>query len=238
MIYKTVSHTESQVGKYIDINGDGIPEGVIFADLAVGGKGQYGSENSYEIPIIKENLKDYIIVGEYENIINGKQEMLSTTLEGNDRFYVMDLSSISIKDYVGLNFFLYFNATNLNEVLTSIHFGTGKQNTNKLFQVWKDEKYGEQDHRDLWNYIQDKVNDGWFIPSFKEWVVFFAELNISWLNYKERGIQYLCWSSSQNLATSNLNKSNIKMIIPAMRGLQNKSIGINHGLPLRLARTF
>ena len=150
----------------------------------------------------------------------------------------MDLSSISIKDYVGLNFFLYFNATNLNEVLTSIHFGTGKQNTNKLFQVWKDEKYGEQDHRDLWNYIQDKVNDGRFIPSIKEWVVFFAELNISWLNYKERGIQYLCWSSSQNLATSNLNKSNIKMIIPAMRGLQNKSIGINHGLPLRLARTF
>ena len=38
MIYKTVSHTESQVGKYIDTNGDGIPEGVIFADLAVGGK--------------------------------------------------------------------------------------------------------------------------------------------------------------------------------------------------------
>ena len=38
MIYKTISPTESQVGKYVDINGDGIPEGVIFADLAVGGR--------------------------------------------------------------------------------------------------------------------------------------------------------------------------------------------------------
>lgn len=32
MIYKTISSTESQVGKYIDIDGDGIPEGIIFAD--------------------------------------------------------------------------------------------------------------------------------------------------------------------------------------------------------------
>ena len=54
MIYKTISPTESQVGKYIDINGDGIPEGVIFADLAVGGEGQcllYHSEK-YKIPFI------------------------------------------------------------------------------------------------------------------------------------------------------------------------------------------
>ena len=32
MIYKTISPTESQVGKYVDINGDGIPKGIIFAD--------------------------------------------------------------------------------------------------------------------------------------------------------------------------------------------------------------
>lgn len=40
MAYKTISYTESQVGKYIDINGDGIPEGAIFADLAVGDSSQ------------------------------------------------------------------------------------------------------------------------------------------------------------------------------------------------------
>ena len=47
MIYKTISPTESQVGKYVDINGDGIPEGVIFADLAVGGKGRYRNDRNY-----------------------------------------------------------------------------------------------------------------------------------------------------------------------------------------------
>ena len=35
MIYKLISPTESQVGKYIDTNGDGIPEGIIFIDLSM-----------------------------------------------------------------------------------------------------------------------------------------------------------------------------------------------------------
>ena len=94
MVYKTVSPAESQVGKYVDINGDGIPEGVIFADLAVGGSGQWGKHPhhnefcQYKIPIIKE-FKDYIIVSEYDDIINGKQEMLTPILDGEDRFYIM-----------------------------------------------------------------------------------------------------------------------------------------------------
>ena len=76
MVYKTVPPTESQVGKYIDINGDGIPEGVIFADLAVGGEGQWGNEDfkeKYKIPTIEDCLKDYIVIGEYNDQINGKQ---------------------------------------------------------------------------------------------------------------------------------------------------------------------
>ena len=58
MAYKTISYTESQVGKYIDINGDGIPEGAIFADLAVGGSGQWGKHPhhnyfcQYKTPLI------------------------------------------------------------------------------------------------------------------------------------------------------------------------------------------
>ena len=88
MIYKTISPTESQVGKYIDINGDGIPEGIIFADLAVGGKCPYGKGiyGEYEIPTIKEGLKDYIVIDEFEDKINGKQEVLAPILDGQDRF--------------------------------------------------------------------------------------------------------------------------------------------------------
>ena len=36
-----VSTTESQVGKYADIDGDGPVDGIIFADLAVGGSGTW-----------------------------------------------------------------------------------------------------------------------------------------------------------------------------------------------------
>ena len=60
MAYKTVPLNESQVGKYVDIDGDGIPEGVIFADLAVGGEGQWGNEyfkEKYKIPTIEDGLK-------------------------------------------------------------------------------------------------------------------------------------------------------------------------------------
>ena len=45
---KKVSNNIPQIGKYVDINGDGIPEGIIFADLAIGCKGRYcGDYNAY-----------------------------------------------------------------------------------------------------------------------------------------------------------------------------------------------
>ena len=101
MVYKIVSPTECQVGKYIDINGDGIPEGVIFADLAVGGSGQWGNEEfkeKYKIPTINDGLKDYIVIGEYNDQINGKQEVLAPILDGEDRFYIMGLQDVGPKN--------------------------------------------------------------------------------------------------------------------------------------------
>ena len=96
MIYKTISTTESQVGKYVDINGDGIPEGVIFADLAVGGKGRYGNKHGsciYEIPTGQE-FKDYLVIGKHEDKINGKQDVLTPILDGENRFYIMALEDL------------------------------------------------------------------------------------------------------------------------------------------------
>ena len=121
MVYKTVPLTESQVGKYIDTNGDGIPEGVIFADLAVGGK-CYGEEihNNYEIPTIKKGLKDYVIIGEYDDIINGKQEMLTHILDGEDRFYIMALKDFGdgmfslYSEYISSNSFCERSLSSLN----------------------------------------------------------------------------------------------------------------------------
>lgn len=65
-----VSTTESQVGKYADIDSDGTVDGIIFADLAVGGSGTWNDETSkdtikngsYSIPVIPAaSLKKYYV---------------------------------------------------------------------------------------------------------------------------------------------------------------------------------
>ena len=57
--------TESYVGNYADIDNDGTIDGVIFADLAVGGSGQWGNNRygTYTIPKA-DNLKSYYIKSE------------------------------------------------------------------------------------------------------------------------------------------------------------------------------
>ena len=201
MVYKIVSLTESQVGKYIDVNGDGVPEGVIFADLAIGGRCQYKKSSlekvEVEIPTIKEGLKDYIVVGEYEDKINGKQEVLSPILDGLDRFYIMALSdafSLPHSWYTSA----YFNPINNYNVITSQNFGTGKQNTLTMIEKWNNSTYGKKNggwNPDMWNGIQNKVKEGWFIPSINEWIAFATNLKISAFP-SVNGLNSYYWSSS------------------------------------------
>ena len=59
-----ISKTESYVGYYADINpNDGKIDGIIYADLAIGGSGTWGGDwGNYEIPKVeKSGLKDYYI---------------------------------------------------------------------------------------------------------------------------------------------------------------------------------
>ena len=97
MIYKPVSLTESQIGKYVDINGDGIPEGVIFADLAIGADSLWnGTPNTrYRYEKSSNKLKEYVVVGTYTHALNGKREMLTPILDGEDRFYIMALNNVN-----------------------------------------------------------------------------------------------------------------------------------------------
>ena len=195
MVYKTVPLTESQVGKYIDTNGDGIPEGVIFADLAVGGK-CYGEEihNNYEIPTIKKGLKDYVIIGEYDDIINGKQEMLTHILDGEDRFYIM-----ALKDFGDGMFSWYMSAYDKVEdynVITKPDFGAGKQNTLNMIKKWNSEAYGIKSPYDIWNIVQNKVAEGWFVPSFVEWKTFGNAINLNYESVKNKGMESDYWLSS------------------------------------------
>lgn len=200
MIYKTVPFTESQVGKYIDINGDGIPEGVIFADLAVGGKGKYeiAEYAKYKIPTIKEGLKDYVVIGEYNDKINGKQEILSPILDGLDRFYIMALNDVSLHLHP-MYATAYFKLIDNYKTLTSPVFGAGRQNTLTMIEKWNNEEYGEKNRGsspDLWGEIQTLVNDGWFVSSCAEWSAFGDGLNLTKDNYSDKGLKIWYWTST------------------------------------------
>lgn len=236
MVYKTVSLTESQVGKYVDINGDGIPEGVIFADLAIGGKGQYGKtlNGEYEISKIENDLKDYAVIGEYEDKINGKQEVLVPILEGENRFYILAFNDIN-EDF----HYWYYSAKKTKDLIWfPKDFGHGKENTISLLNKWCNEKYGKKDHGDLWNHIQDEIKDGWFIPSLQEWCAFADQLNITDENFQEKGLMGFYWASS---ATTSYN-----WVIPGEKladkiDFEHNATGaasFDYIYPIRLATTY
>ena len=205
-----VSKTDSQVGKYADIDGDGTVDGIIFADLAVGGSGIWCEDDlkndefsttygAYTIPTVS-SVKDYYVSQEsYTNKLGGTVEVLSPTGSGNDRFYIMTLGDIDsercdwyyaaqgkISDYASI---------------TSPDFGKGKSNTATMISKWNSEAYGNkndcwQEHKDLWGKIQTQASNGWFVPSVREWAAFLDKLGITESNYESKGLSGWYWTSS------------------------------------------
>ena len=194
MIYKPVSLTESQIGKYVDINGDGIPEGVIFADLAIGGDKLWnGTPNTrYRYEKSSKKLKEYVVVGTYSHALNGKREMLTPILDGEDRFYIMALNDVGKDEHYWYNKATFKGMIDYEET-TLETFGSGKQNTLNMIEKWNKEDYGTQNSDDMWSLIQEQVDDGWFVPSIREWCAFAEELHINL--GRETADSY--WSSSQ-----------------------------------------
>ena len=96
---------------------------------------------------------------------------------------------------------------------TSEAFGKGKENTEKMIERMKnhsDSKYNGVDYgepttgtnADIWNIIEDKVKEGWFVPSKAEWAAFASYLNTSKTStdtnyYVNYGLNSWYWSSSQ-----------------------------------------
>ena len=79
----------SGVGCYADINGDGVVDGVIFADRKNGASGSWGGE-SYSLSAVS-GLKEYYISGTYNGNF-GEKNVLTAKNSGNARFYVMSLT--------------------------------------------------------------------------------------------------------------------------------------------------
>ena len=200
MVYKLISPTESQVGKYIDTNGDGIPEGIIFIDLVADKEKQLKYDNKmYKIPTIKEkdNIKEYVTGGKFSHKLNGEQEMLMPIFDGEDRFYIMALEDVD-KHWCH---HWYANVSDMKDfaITTAMDFGSGQKNTLNMIEKWNKEDYGAQDSDDMWSLIQKQVDDGWFVPSRGEWAAFAGQLGITKSNYSSKGLSgWYYWSSSQS----------------------------------------
>ena len=238
---KPISKTESQVGKYADIDGDGTVDGIIFADLAVGGSGIWNdydttvtwanTQGTYVIPTVSSTKDYYVSQESYTNKLGGTAEVLTPIGAGEDRFYIMSLSNLS-------GTYDWYNAAkgNMNDytTTTSQEFGKGKNNTATMISKWEAKAYGEQntcaDHKDVWGQIKTQVNNGWFVPSRQEWAAFAGQLGITKSNYSSKGLTGWYWSSSQY-------NTNLASII----GLSNGSVDtnyVNNNYCVRLAATF
>ena len=182
-IAQKASETESYVGCYADVDGDGTVDGIIFADLLHGKTGQWGnSSGAYTIPTIESTkVKSYKISQEdYTNQLGGTSKILTPLGDGNDRFYVMAFTNIGTDSY-----HLEFSRSG-----TTTTFGSGKTNTQTLI--------GQDLNSALKKQIQPKVNKGWFIPSKEEWSAFGEELGITKSNYSAKGLSKWYWSSSRD----------------------------------------
>ena len=184
-IDQKASETESYVGYYADVDGDGTVDGIIFADLLHGKTGQWGDSNgTYTIPTIESTkVKSYKISQEdYTDPLGGTSKILTTSGDGNDRFYVMDLTNVGKSEYRLAN-------SQMSGTITT--FGSGKANTQTLRET-------NNLYFTLREPIESKVNKGWFIPSKEEWSAFGEELGITRSNYSAKGLSREYWSSSQN----------------------------------------
>ena len=244
-----ISKSTSYVGYYADIDADGTVDGVIYADLAKGDnvekKWNNDSDSKYTIPTVTEGLKDYCIrqTNYKANDGFGTKDVISPTGTGKDRFYIMALTDIDGKRN-GTSYDWYnaaYGQMSDYATTTSEDFEKGKSNTTTMISKWNAKKYGEQDqcssgHKDMWGQIQEKVNNGWFVPSRAEWSAFGGELGISKDSSNEEyygnfGLSTHYWSSSQDSANS-------AWYAGFYDGYMRSSSVNNHYFFVRLSATF
>ena len=193
----------SYVGYYADVDGNGTVDGVIYVDLATdGGKsGQWENNNgSYTIPKVSNFKKYKVSKSGYSDDFGTKDVLTVANSSGNERFYVMALDNVDSDTH-----FWYRNANgNMSDyqTATSTSFGSGKQNTKNMIAKWNSSGYGTLNSNDMWGVstVQSKINanPAWYVPSKEEWSAFADKLGITSSNYGNKGLSYLCWSSSQD----------------------------------------
>ena len=208
----TISTSTNYTGYYADVDRDGTVDGVIYADLAIGGSGQWGdSWGGYSYTQVTSGLKQYYISSESYTGFGGKwTKPVITAVEGSqgtDRFYVMALEDFN----AGTQYYWYNSAYGKldDPIETSANdFGEGKENTTTMISKWNGTYYGAQNSRDMWGVIQKADNKGqtwdlnrWFVPSKAEWAAFgdfaFKTMGATTSTYSNFGLSNWYWSSAQ-----------------------------------------
>lgn len=202
-----ISKTESFIGNYADVDGDGTVDGIIFADLAFDGSGTWNPSGyswaalygNYSYSAVSaSSLKDYYVSQEsYINALGKTAKVISPIkgTSGKDRFYVMALTNTNSFSCRWYNSACTTKISDYSTI-TSENFGTGKANTETMISKWNSSAYGAQNSDDLWGQIQTQASKGWFVPSRAEWAAFGANLNVVSTNYNSKRLSDYYWSSS------------------------------------------
>ena len=214
----SIPETDSYVGYYADVDGDRTPDGIIYADLAVGGSGT-GLGQAYTIPNEGgfRTFKKYEVTGTYSGKFgSGNIIAVMDGSEGDERFYVMALSDV----VGGIQEFWESHST--GSIVTSTEFGTGEANTVAMMA---------KGSSGLWGKITSQVASGWYVPSKLEWAAFAGEIVKN--GYSSYGLSSGYWSSSQSIESDSW--------IASFYAGRMETIPVDsgsYGEPVRLGTTF
>ena len=224
--------------KYADLDGDGIADGIIVADIS---KDSTDTKVTSELREYSEN-KNYKYTNADGSTADGTL-ITCTNNTGIPQYYVLSLA-----DYDGYAHYWYkeaYGKMSDYSKFTSKDFGKGKENTEKMIDRMKnhsDSKYNGVDYgepttgtnADVWNIIEDKVKEGWFVPSKEEWNTFMINLKaqgLTTLNYGSSfGLGSRYWSSSQY--------NDYDAWDADVNGGWMYSLDVDNALGLRLCTTF
>ncbi len=182
------------MGAYADIDDDGTVDGIIYADLAVGGSGiwnpsgdpDYDSYGEFTIPKETDGLKKYYVSQEFYIGNFGAGKVISPVrgTSGKDRFYVMALDDVDSDCHCWYHSAWESKINDYSKIAPS-SFGSGKTNTGRMIDAWNNEAYGGKNtdrYSDVWGLstVQSKYNSDqqWFVPSREEWAAFGYNLQI------------------------------------------------------------
>ena len=163
--------------------------------------------------------EDYTYTTQYTNGERKETKTVTGTLitctknAGKPRYYVLSLGDYDFDTYnnsVNKRHSWYYSAS-VSKKLDNYHdgtyndFGEGKIFTDYNIKKWNSSAYGAQNgdstDLDLWGVIQDKVKEGWFVPSRAEWAAFASYLGLNSSvtnpNYSKYGLTWWYWSSAQ-----------------------------------------